>query len=930
MPRRLTLPLLALLVLLSAAAVTAQEIEDCLACHDDTELTMNRPDGVVSLFVDEDVYARSIHGREGLTCVDCHTALEGMEDEHDTPVPDVDCADCHDDVAAVYGRSIHGREVAKGNDLAPHCWDCHGKHDILPASDPDSRVNHFNVPVMCGRCHKEGAPVARMFDIPADSILTNYSQSIHGVGLFKKGLVVTAVCTDCHTDHSILPHTDPASTINKHNVARTCEKCHARIEDVHQKVINGELWEKEPHKVPACVDCHEPHKARKVFYEQGVSRRQCLECHGKPDFATVSAQGETLSLYVDMSDLRHSAHAKVACAQCHTGTTPDDPERPCRTVAERVDCSVCHEDEVAQFKESVHGTLLAKGDPDAPYCTTCHGTHDIKRKDDHDSPVYVSNVAATCARCHGAGGAADRRYAGPDKGMVEDYANSIHGRAVQEKGLVVAATCADCHTAHHELPSDDPRSTIHRARIAETCGRCHEGIFDVFKTSIHYTGRPRDGERLPVCNDCHSSHRISNTKLNAFQTEIIETCGHCHEQVTETYFESFHGKMVQLGFAAAAKCQDCHGAHDILPRHDPRSHISRENIVNTCGQCHEASHERFAGFQPHATHRDKHRYPFVYWTWLFMTVLLVGTFIFFGVHTLLWLPRSFQAMKHGRYIRQKAKGQPQIQRFTRLQRNLHLLVIISFLSLAVTGMTLKFSYLGWARFISHLLGGFETTSVIHRIAALITFFYFIRHLVDVYQRWRASGKSLKAYLLDPNSMVPNKRDLVELGQTFKWFIGMGPRPEYGRWTYWEKFDYFAVFWGVAMIGGTGLTLWFPEFFTHFLPGWFLNVAAVIHSDEALLAVGFIFTIHFFNTHFRPDKFPMDPVIFAQAVPLEELKEDRPREYRELVERGELERLTMEPVPERELKWLRIFGFCALGIGLSLILLIIFTELLGYG
>jgi len=918
MSRRLPPWWLPPVLLLFAVAASAQGIDDCLACHDDPELTMNDAGGVVSLYVDQAVFARSVHGQQGLTCVDCHTALAGAEDGHDTPVAPVDCGDCHDVVATRFARSIHGRQLAAGNDLAPHCWDCHGKHDILPPSDPRSPVNHFNVPTTCGHCHKDGAPVARTFDIPADSILTNYSQSIHGVGLLKKGLSVTAVCTSCHTAHSILPHDDPASSINKMNVARTCEQCHARIEDVHKKVINGELWEKEPHK------------ARRVFYEQGVSRKQCLACHGKPGFSTVSAQGETLSLYVDMSELRHSAHAKVACAQCHTGMTPDDPQRPCRTVAAAVDCSICHQEQVARFRESVHGQLLAKGDPDAPRCITCHGTHGIKTSKEHDSPTYAANVAATCGRCHGSGGAADRRYTGPDKGMVEDYTASIHGRAVQEKGLVVAATCIDCHTAHHELPASDPRSTIHRARIADTCGRCHEGIFDTFKTSIHYTGKPRDGHRLPVCNDCHTSHRISNTSLNDFQTEIIETCGHCHEAVTETYFESFHGKMVQLGFAAAAKCQDCHGSHDILPRNNPASRISRENIVATCGQCHEASHQRFAGFQPHATHTDKHRYPFVYWTWLFMTILLIGTFIFFGIHTLLWLPRSFQAMRHGRAVRERSKGRPQVRRFTRLQRNLHLLVIISFLSLAVTGMTLKFSYLPWARAISHLLGGFQTTSVIHRIAALVTFFYFTRHLADLWQRWRRSGRSLKEYLLGPDSMLPNRRDLVELIQTFKWFIGMGPRPEYGRWTYWEKFDYFAVFWGVAMIGGTGLTLWFPEFFTHLLPGWFINVAAVIHSDEALLAVGFIFTIHFFNTHFRPDKFPMDPVIFAQGVTVEELKEDRPREYRQLVESGRLEELLITPVPEQEMKWLRVFGFTALGIGLLLVLLIIATELFGFG
>ncbi len=135
-------------------------------------------------------------------------------------------------------------------------------------------------------------------------------------------------------------------------------------------------------------------------------------------------------------------------------------------------------------------------------------------------------------------------------------------------------------------------------------------------------------------------------------------------------------------------------------------------------------------------------------------------------------------------------------------------------------------------------------------------------------------------------MMPNRRDLTELVGTLKWFVGLGERPAYGRWTYWEKFDYFAVFWGIAVIGSTGLTLWFPVFFTRFLPGSFLNVATIIHSDEALLATGFIFTVHFFNTHLRPEKFPMDITVFTGRMPLEELERDKPREYEALVASGQ--------------------------------------------
>ena len=173
---------------------------------------------------------------------------------------------------------------------------------------------------------------------------------------------------------------------------------------------------------------------------------------------------------------------------------------------------------------------------------------------------------------------------------------------------------------------------------------------------------------------------------------------------------------------------------------------------------------------------------------------------------------------------------------------------------------------------------------------------------------RASGKSWRQFITGEESMLFNRRDWRELTGSLKWFFNRGPRPEYGRWTYWEKFDYFAVFWGVAVIGGTGLLLWFPEIFTRLVPGWAVNVATTIHSDEALLAVSFIFVVHFFNTHFRPERFPMDTVIFTEGMPLEEFQRDRPREYRELVESGQLAQRMMPAPAPRDVTFWRRLGF----------------------
>ncbi|MDH5298719.1 MAG: cytochrome b/b6 domain-containing protein [Desulfobulbaceae bacterium] len=276
-------------------------------------------------------------------------------------------------------------------------------------------------------------------------------------------------------------------------------------------------------------------------------------------------------------------------------------------------------------------------------------------------------------------------------------------------------------------------------------------------------------------------------------------------------------------------------------------------------------------------------------------------------------------------------GKQYVRRFGIFPRVIHFLVIVSFLTLAVTGMALKFAAQPWAEQVAGLAGSFTVLGVLHRLCAVLTFIYFCLNFVLLFRNWQRSGKSLPGFMFDADSsLIPMANDGKELLQTYKWFFGLGPQPRYGRWTYWEKFDYMAVFWGVAVIGTTGLCLWFPEEFTTVIPGYWINIATIIHSDEALLASGFIFTIHFFNTHLRPEKFPMDPVIFTGVMPLDELKHERPREYEALVAQGKLEEVLCDPPP----RWLfisaHLFGLTALAVGVSLVVSIIYTMVFVYG
>jgi cytochrome b subunit of formate dehydrogenase len=263
--------------------------------------------------------------------------------------------------------------------------------------------------------------------------------------------------------------------------------------------------------------------------------------------------------------------------------------------------------------------------------------------------------------------------------------------------------------------------------------------------------------------------------------------------------------------------------------------------------------------------------------------------------------------------------QRHFQRFDAFNRSLHLALMCSFLGLAATGLPLLFSAAPWAGWLSRLVGGFEMAGLMHRFFAVVMLTTFVLHVARLVDRVVRKKEQL---LWGPSSMVPQPRDVRDFIGHVKWFLGRGPRPAFDHFTYWEKFDYWAVFWGMAIIGGSGLMLWFPELFAKVLTGEAFNIAMVVHGEEALLAVGFIFTIHFFNGHFRPEKFPIDTVIFTGSVPEHELQDERPGEYARLTREGRLEHFAVPPPTPATVRYGRIVGGLALATGVGLFLLIL--------
>lgn len=674
-----------------------------------------------------------------------------------------------------------------------------------------------------------------------------------------------------------------------------------------------------------------------------IPNDKCLECHGEKDLDKTNAQGKVISLFVDHTKFESSVHKSLKCADCHKDLTLEHPDD--KVAPKPVQCAACHQKETDAYTTSIHGVSRSMGTSGAATCIDCHGKHDMVPAKDPKSPVYKINLPATCGRCHNNPGL-NEEYKLKYPHVQSQYQESIHGRALLEKGLIVAPSCNDCHGVHDIKRAVDRSSPINKLHVADTCGKCHLGIEAVYNKSVHGQLLAKGDPRGPACSDCHTAHQIEPPKGAHFKSASDQRCGRCHLDRLAHYRETYHGKAMALGrpnvASDVAACYDCHGHHDVLPPSDPASRLSPEHIVGTCRQCHPAATASFAQFVPHANPLDGKNYPMLHVVFLMMTGLLIGVFTFFGGHTLLWLIRSVYLYMNDSKTFREAKVHVQqddewFTRFVPFERFLHFLVVTSFLLLVITGMPLKFYYTGWAHLIFGVIGGTEVARALHRLGALITFLYFALHLSSLaLAAWRNRGvlrnpetgrielmRFLRA-LFGPDSMMPTLQDWRDFVAHQKWFFGRGEKPQFDRWTYWEKFDYFAVFWGVFAIGVSGLVMWFPEFFSRFLPGWIINIALIIHSDEALLAAGFIFTIHFFNTHFRLEKFPMDTVIFSGRISKTELMHERKRWYDRLVKEDGMSRHRVKDEWESWKDIARPMGYIFFGTGLVLLFLIIYA------
>ena len=604
----------------------------------------------------------------------------------------------------------------------------------------------------------------------------------------------------------------------------------------------------------------------------------CLECHADEELEAEDGR----RMYVAAETLSASVHEGYACTECHS----DIAEVPHEEELAPVACQTCHEESQAEYRSGVHGAAERRGDPDAPSCADCHGSHGIRGADDSASMVHPKNQPETCARCH-ADPKLVKRHPITVSAPVAAYKQSGHYRALTEPGSSSAPTCSNCHGTHDLKPSRDPLSPIHWQNVPATCGKCHDGILEVFQESVHGVASAAGEREAPVCTDCHGEHEIrgpKDPKSSVYPSHISKTtCVWCHESARivskynlpshrlSTYLDSYHGLADRAGSSVVANCASCHGIHDIRPSEDPRSSIHVGNLPETCGKCHPGVGENVALGSVHVDGgREDGGSRFVYLVTQFYIMLIVSTIGGMLVHNGFDFARKFRATR--------LPDGDEYLRFTVVERLQHATMAISFIVLAYSGFSLKFPAAWWTAPFVWLGYGEEGRRLIHRIAAVAMVAVCLYHIgyLTLSRRGRRG-------LVD---MFPRLGDVRDAVQMMRYYLGLSAsHPHFARFSYIEKAEYWALAWGSVIMTVTGFSLWFENLSLQFMPKWGLDVATAIHYYEAWLAVLAIVVWHFYWVIFNPKMYPMSLVWLTGRMSEEAMAEEHPLELEEIRRRS---------------------------------------------
>jgi cytochrome b subunit of formate dehydrogenase len=594
---------------------------------------------------------------------------------------------------------------------------------------------------------------------------------------------------------------------------------------------------------------------------------ECLACHGDSSL-THEVNGKSVSLYVNPQTFKDSIHGSMfTCVDCHTDVKSAGHE----TTPKKVSCATCHADEQSAYDRSFHAKAVQNGNTHAATCIDCHGSpHELLPASDPKSRVHHTNIPATCGSCH------SQKFVMEDGGqsaqMVASYQQSVHGHAVAA-GSEKAAVCTDCHGTHEILDAKDSKSPIFKFNVPVTCGRCHDAVSKEFQQSIHGQAIGQGNWLAPVCTDCHGIHSIKshldpNSPVNA-QNLAQVTCARCHEGMrlsqefgiegrrATTYLASYHGLAARLGSQVVANCASCHGVHNILPSSDPRSTINRANLAKTCGQCHPGVTEKFTEAKVHvdAPLSADIGSKAVRWIRHFYLGLIFAVIGGMLLHNfVIWRAKVLARRKIEQHF---------VVRMPQRFRWQHAALLASFITLVLTGFALKFPE-SW--FASMLAMGEHLRRIMHRIAAVVLIGVSLYHAFDA--AFSREGRRLV------KDLFPTLEDVRGAWQNILYYLGFNSRkPEFARFNYAEKAEYWALVWGMIVMGVTGLALWAKVIVGNHLPRWWLDVATAIHYYEAVLATLAIVVWHFYQVFFDPDVYPMNWAWWDGKMPLHHYREE---------------------------------------------------------
>lgn len=605
----------------------------------------------------------------------------------------------------------------------------------------------------------------------------------------------------------------------------------------------------------------------------------CLTCHDADDLVREAAGTAEAKLQrVTAETLKGTPHEGLACIDCHA----DIKELPHEANLAPPACAACHEEAQRDHGDSVHAHAAAKGNPDAPACADCHGVHDLLSRADERSRTHPKNISATCARCH-SDPATSRRNRFNVADPLVGYTDSSH-----YKGIMAgkhAASCSDCHGHHRIRKSSDAESMTFKFNITRTCAQCHAAISEAFARSVHGEALARGSMDSPSCVDCHGEHdvkgRADPTSSIHPQNLSAATCARCHNNEKlmlkhgmessrlKTYDDSYHSLALKGGLLKSATCASCHGVHDILPSSDPDSAVHPDRLVATCAKCHPKANANFVQFPVHS-HRTPHTreewiIEIVRWAYIAIIVLTIGGML---LHN---------AIIYFHHLREKYRQRKQsrlVVRFSWFEVINHLLLIVTFTTLVITGFALKFPDALWVQILAMAGLSESLRAILHRIAGVILILQGLAHGI-----WTVATPKGRKELW---ALMPVPADLTDAFHNMFHHLGIAKsKPAFARYNYIEKAEYWAMVWGTIIMGVTGLMLWFPAWVSLFVPAWVVKVAEIVHYYEAWLATLAIIVWHMFFTYFHPAEYPLSMTWIDGMVTEEEIKHHRPKEYEEM-------------------------------------------------